>query len=252
MDKATLETYKLALFTGNVKTDTDTVWSVTIFPEEFWQFHKHINCINIFSKVGLDGYFNLPAWGMDVKRSYQLLDTLTEEGNATISGPDDQPMTIAITEELIKDALKVTKGDNSLLSRNTPQENNETFVLTGQSDYTFKDLVRKDIEFPLRIFTQHFTHGKAVRYTKPHRRVAAMFTKALGSRHNLNLRFTEIILSELKGFSTRLKNNKNLHMNCCPMITRICYYAVGMIDELPPPIALDQWLKYARLRHQSQ
>ena len=95
----------------------------------------------------------------------------------------------------------------------------------------------------MRIFTQHFTHGKVVRYTKPHRKVAAMFTKALGSRHNLNLRFTEVILLELKGFATRLKNNKKLHINCCPMITRICYYAVGMIDELPPPIALDQWLE---------
>ena len=90
VDKATLQAYKLALFTGNFKTDTDTVWSVTIFPEEFWQFHKHVSCTDIFSKVGLDGYFNLPAWGMDVKRSYHLLDTLTEEGSSTISGPDDQ------------------------------------------------------------------------------------------------------------------------------------------------------------------
>ena len=70
MDKATLQAYKLALFTGNFKTDTDTVWSVTIFPEEFWQFHKHVSCTDIFSKVGLDGYFSLPSWGMDVKRSY--------------------------------------------------------------------------------------------------------------------------------------------------------------------------------------
>ena len=35
VDKATLQAYKLALFTGNFKTDADTVWSVTIFLEEF-------------------------------------------------------------------------------------------------------------------------------------------------------------------------------------------------------------------------
>ena len=242
VDKATLHAYKLAVFTGSFKTEADTVWSVTILPEEFWQYNKHGACSDIFSKVGLGGYFSLPAWGMDIKRCYQLLETLNEDGEATIDGPDNQPITVTITEEIIRDALKVTRGDNSLISRNTPQENSETFVLTGQSDFTFKDLVRREIELPLRVYTQHFTHGKAPRYTKPHRRIATMFTRAHGSKFNLNLRFTEIILTELKAFATRLKNNKNLHMNCCHMMTRICYYAVGMIDDLPPPINLDQWL----------
>lgn len=78
--------------------------------------------------------------------------------------------------------------------------------------------------------------------TKPHWRIATMFTRDLGSRHILDLKCIELISSKLKAFATRLKNNRNLYMNCYPMLTHICYFAVGMIDELPPPIALDKWL----------
>lgn len=31
-------------------------------------------------------------------------------------------------------------------------------------------------------------------------------------------------------------------MNCIHMMTRICYFAVGMTDDLPPPVDLEQWL----------
>ena len=83
---------------------------------------------------------------------------------------------VNITEDMVRDALWVTKGNQRLMSRNSPQETSDTFILTGQLDYTFKDLIRREVELPLRVFTQHFQHGKAVRYTKPHRRIATIFT----------------------------------------------------------------------------
>ena len=243
VDKETLQAYNLAVFTGSFKASDDAVWTVTILPSEFWQYHKHKDCLELFAKLGLKGFFALPAWGMDVKRCHQLLTTLTNDGEATIDGPDNQPMTVSITEDLIKDALKVNKGTNSLISRNSQQENMDTFLDPAEVNQTFKDIIKQEIVFPLRIYTQHFTHGKAVRYTRPHKRITAMFAKAYASRGNLSLRFSELILTELKGFATRFKNNRNLHMNCCHMMTRICYYAVGMIEELPPPIKLKQWLE---------
>ena len=45
-------------------------------PDSFWKCHLpspvsdihqvNVDCIKIFNKLGLDEYFNLPAWGMDV------------------------------------------------------------------------------------------------------------------------------------------------------------------------------------------
>lgn len=57
-------------------------------------------------------------------------------------------------------------------------------LLLGAQDYTFKELLHKEVELALRLFTQHFTQGKAVRYTRPHRRVAASFSKVPNSNRN--------------------------------------------------------------------
>ena len=106
----------------------------------------------------------------------------------------------------------------------------------GESNFTFKDLIQGSVELPLRLYTQHFTHGKASRYTRPHRRIATMLTKAVNSRHRLSLNFAEVILSEMKAYANRLRASKEKisHMNCALMLTRIAYFAVGMIEELPP------------------
>ena len=70
-----------------------------------------------------------------------------------------------------------------------------------------------------------------------------MFTKSLTARHNLNLNFTELILTELKAFALRLKPHQQLHMNCCLMLTRLSYFAIRKIDELSPPIGLEDWIQ---------
>ena len=106
----------------------------------------------------------------------------------------------------------------------------------GESKFTFKDLIQGSVELPLSLYTQHFTHGKASRYTRPHRRIAAMLTKAVTSCHRLSLNFAEVILLEMKAYANRLQQSKEKisHMNCALMLTRIAYFAVGMIEDLPP------------------
>ena len=92
-------------------------------------------------------------------------------------------MTVNITEETIRDALMIPIGNQSLMIRNSTQEITDTFMQMGESSFTFKDLIQGSVELPLRLYTQHFTHGKATRYTRPHRRIAAMLTKAVHSHH---------------------------------------------------------------------
>ena len=104
-------------------------------------------------------------------------------------------MIVHINEETIKDALMIPIGNQSLMVRNLSTETSHTFMQMGESNFTFKDLIQGSVELPLRLYTQHFTHGKATRYTRPHRRIAAMLTKAVHSRHRLSLNFAEVILS---------------------------------------------------------
>ena len=157
-------------------------------------------------------------------------------------------MIVHINEETIRDALMIPIGNQSLMVRNSAAETTDTFMQLGESNFTFKDLIQGSVELPLRLYTQHFTHGKATRYTRPHRRIAAMLTKAVNSRHRLSLNFAEVILSEMKAYASRLRASKEKisHMNCALMLTRIAYFAVGMIEELPPSQPLKQWLEQSQ------
>ena len=84
VDKQTLQAYNIGVFTGTFKTEEDKVWTVTILPEEFQQIQVHTNAMAIYIKVGLESYFSLLSWGMDVLQAHQLLTTLQDDGTATI------------------------------------------------------------------------------------------------------------------------------------------------------------------------
>eukprot|EP00250_Pteridium_aquilinum_P032318 c45511_g1_i1 orf=144-335(+) len=60
-------------------------------------------------------------------------------------------------------------------------------------------------------------HGKATRYTQPHRKVARAFSLPRRASYN----FAELIHRELKAFAKKKKAANKLHMNCGPMLTRL-------------------------------
>ena len=70
IDKPTLQSYNIGVFTGTFKTEDEKVWSVTILPEEIRQIQVHTDAMAIYTKVGLESYFSLPAWGMDVQKAH--------------------------------------------------------------------------------------------------------------------------------------------------------------------------------------
>ena len=61
-----------------------------------------------------------------------------------------------------------------------------------------------------------------------------MFTRVATSRQVILISYIELTLTEVKAFTARLRTNQSNHMNCGPMLTKIAYFAIGMIDELPP------------------
>ena len=153
VDKETLRACEIGVFVGTFKTREEAVWTMSILPENLQLLSKHHDTARIFDKVGLTPYFSLPPWGLDVKRSYQLLNTLTEEGTANIEDNEGTIVQVHITEALVSEALKLLSENQSLLTRNTAEETNATFLLLGAQDYTFKDLLHKEVEFALHLFT---------------------------------------------------------------------------------------------------
>ena len=95
---------------------------------------QHNDAAKIFEKVGLLQYFSLPPWGIDVKRSYQIISTLTEEGTTQIEDNEGTLVQVNIIEALISKALKLLRGNQSILTRNTTEKTNTMFVLVGSYD----------------------------------------------------------------------------------------------------------------------
>lgn len=247
MDKETLRACDTGVFVGTFKTPEEAVWTVSIMPKNLQLLALHNDAMKIYEKVGLAQYFSLLPWGIDIKRAYQVISTLTDEGVAQVEDQEGTLVQVNITEALIAEALKLPRGSLSLLTRNIAEETNATFMLLGAQDYTFKDLLHKEVELALRLFTQHFTHRKAVRYTRPHRRVAACFSEVPNSHQSWSLNFAERIHTELKAYAKRKKPSTALHLNCGLALTRLAYFAVGMIEDLPPPPAMEELLARSQL-----
>ena len=153
VDRETLVGNSLAMFTGSFKTPQEDIWTVTLFPEEFSRMQSHPDIMEVYAKLGLSAFFSLPAWGTDIKRCHQLLDTLQDDGEAIIDGPGGEALTVKITEEDVSTALFVPRGNISLTGKSTPEEINETFLQLKGGDFTFRDLVRREMEVPLRFYT---------------------------------------------------------------------------------------------------
>ena len=84
VDKQTLQAYNIGVFAGTFKTEEEKVWTMTILLEKFQKIQVHIDAMAIYVKGGLESYFSLPSWGMDVLQAHQLLTTLQDDGTTTI------------------------------------------------------------------------------------------------------------------------------------------------------------------------
>jgi len=66
--------------------------------------------------VGLQEYFNQPPWGIDVQRSYELITSIDEDGEAQLTNNNGEVVTVEINQEFISDALKFKKNNTVKVS----------------------------------------------------------------------------------------------------------------------------------------
>ena len=63
---------------------------VLLLLDSFFDLHQAEPNMKIFKQVGLDGYFGLEPWGVDIQRAYELMTTINKEGAATLSTPEGE------------------------------------------------------------------------------------------------------------------------------------------------------------------
>ena len=61
---------------------------VVILLESFFALHQAQPNMQVFRQVGLDGYFGLEPWGVDMQRDYELMTTINSDGVATLTNQE--------------------------------------------------------------------------------------------------------------------------------------------------------------------
>ena len=117
--------------------------------------------------MGLDGYFGLEPWGVDIQRAYELMTTINSNGVATLSTPKGETVQVQISEDLITEALHLPKSSIAFKIHHhlREQEKRDTFLNVQGKKEKFNELIRKELDLPLRLYSQHFVMRKPQKYT---------------------------------------------------------------------------------------
>ena len=141
VEKKVLDKHNTCVFQGQFYDKDKTRCTYTALPDSFARVQRKKECMEIFKKVGLDGYFSLPPYGIDLKRSYELLSTIDKDGNTKIMDLDGKVTEVKIDENLINVALHFkTMGALKLPYRLIEAERSQTFMEVIGTHETFKDL----------------------------------------------------------------------------------------------------------------
>ena len=103
-------------------------------PDTFFSLHARRDCTLVFSLVGgLKDLYRLPAWGVDIKRSYELMTTITEDGHAHITNNDKEKATHTKLKELEKQLAIAQKAKEAYPEMPLPAPQPSTVQFEGSS-----------------------------------------------------------------------------------------------------------------------
>lgn len=85
VDKTPLDLANTCIFKGEFYDQDKKKVGMVLLPDTFFDLHQVEPNMKILRHVGLDGYFGLEPWGVDLQRTYELMTTINKEGVATLS-----------------------------------------------------------------------------------------------------------------------------------------------------------------------
>ncbi|MCO5552280.1 hypothetical protein L7F22_005792 [Adiantum nelumboides] len=205
----------------------------TIMPREIWTMHRRPKVASAVRVVHLEQLFKLPPWGTDYMRAHKLMSSIQYDGKAMLTDSDGAKVEVLMTKEIINEALQFLSGAYDLIPKTKAIDNEKAFLKVKGSKFKYSDLIYSERELPLRLISQHFRVQKPPRYTEPFLHMAVVMALCVAERRQVRCDYAKFILESL--IEANLKNSaKNkLYMNAEPMLTRVAYQALGMIDDLP-------------------
>ncbi|MCO5577582.1 hypothetical protein L7F22_031413 [Adiantum nelumboides] len=215
----------------------------TIMPREIWTLHQRPEVTSAVRAVHLEQFFRLPPW----MRAHELMSSIQYNGKAMLTDSDGAKVEVLITKEIINDALQFIPSAYDLIPKTKAIDNEKAFLKVKGNKFKYSNLIYSELELPLRLISQHLRVQKPPRYTEPFLHMAVVMVLCVAERRQVHCDFAKYNLESL--IKANLKNSaKNkLYMNAGPMLTRVAYQALGMIEDLPAAssqAALVQQAKY--------
>ncbi|MCO5572855.1 hypothetical protein L7F22_026614 [Adiantum nelumboides] len=221
------------IFIAKFKDEEGDNIKTTIMPREIWTLHRRPKVASAVRAVHLEQFFRLPPWGTDYMRAHKLMSSIQYDGKAMLTDSDGAKVEVLITKDIINEALQFIPGAYDLIPKTKAIDNEKAFLKVKGSKFKYSDLIYSELELPLRLISQRLRVQKPPRYIEPFLHMAVVMAFCVAEKRQVHCDFAKYILESL--IEANLKNSaKNkLYMNAGPMLTRIAYQALSMIEDLP-------------------
>lgn len=193
-----------------------------------------------WSSLNLEEFFALPAWGRDLQRSWELLCTLQDNYEFTVSDFHGNPRNCRMPRALVRQALALPNWDLSFNERSHKNEHRD--LCADVLEPRWDQLKEQIIWLPLQIYMQFFHFPYPHRWSVPEKSIAVEFTLKQAYNREMRKDFSLGIMTKIlrAAKSTIVKGSSKATRKMKPylgevlVLTRIVYAALGII-EFPEP-----------------
>ncbi|MCO5563266.1 hypothetical protein L7F22_016903 [Adiantum nelumboides] len=190
------------IFIARFRDEEGDSIKTTIMPREIWTLHRRPKISSAIRAVHLENFFRLPPWGTDYMRAHELMSSIQYDGKAMPTDNDGAKVEVLITKDIINEALHFIPGAYDLIPKTKAIDNEKAFL------------------------------KKPPRYTEPFLHMALVMALCVAEKRQVRCDFAKYTLESLVEANLKNSTKNKLYMNDGPMLTRIAYQALGMIEDL--------------------
>ncbi|MCO5603255.1 hypothetical protein L7F22_057403 [Adiantum nelumboides] len=221
------------IFIAKFKDEEGYNIKTTIMPREIWTLHRRPEVASAVRAVHLEQFFRLPPWGTDYMRAHELMSSIQYDGKAMLTDSDGVKVKVLITKDIINEALQFIPGAYDLIPKTKAIDNQKAFLKVKGSKFKYSDLIYSELELSLRLISQHLRVQKPPRYTESFLHMAVVMALCVAEKRQVRCDYAKFFLESLIEANLKNSSKNKLYMNARPMLTRIAYQALGMIEDLP-------------------
>ena len=113
VDQAIIDANRAGVLKASFENDEGETIVVHVATAQFFELHRmNEQDMDIWEDMNLNGFFNLPAWGLDYMRAYQALTTLNATNDFTIIDLQGVQRQFPLSADLIRHALSLAIGES--------------------------------------------------------------------------------------------------------------------------------------------